>query len=58
MKYQYKISMMLIGMMLAQQYEKKESEDHEDLSEFSKNYTKTIAPLLLPMIREVGSTFN
>ena len=57
-KYQYKVSMMLIGMMLAQEYEKKESEDRQDLSEFSKRYTKTIAPLLLPMIREVGSTFN
>ena len=61
-KYQYKISMMIIGMALAQQNSKKIKKEtdstHEDLSELSMNYTKLIAPLLLPIVRDIGTIFH
>ena len=64
-RHQYELSMMLIGLMVNKQF-KKESErklitgtdDKIDLQSYSKNITRSIAPILIPMVRQVGTMFN
>ena len=50
--------MMLIGMSLVQDNAKEKNEDQGNLSELSMKYSKLIAPLLLPMVRDVGTIFH
>ena len=57
-KYIYQISMMLIGMSLVQDNTKGTNQDQGNLSELSMKYSKLIAPLLLPMVRDVGTIFH
>jgi len=65
-KHQFEISMMLIGLMVNKQFqqisEKKliaGSETSEvNLRTYSKSITRSIAPILLPIVRQVGAMFN
>ena len=65
-KHQFEISMMLIGLMVNKQF-KKDSERQLiagtndktiDLHSYSKNISRSIAPILLPIVRQVGAMFN
>ena len=65
-KYQYEVSMVLVGIMVSKQYEKEserkkingDSGEEVSLNSYSKNVTRSIAPILIPMVREIGSMFN
>lgn len=62
-KEQYKLSASLLGLVLISQY-KKEFPDDENIensisiNEYSKKFTKTLAPIHMPFIRDISSIID
>lgn len=61
-KEQYEVSMMLVGMMLRHHHKELslsgQDSDQTDLSEFSKTYTRCIAPIMLNLVRDIATMFD
>ena len=51
-KKQYELAVALMGLILIQDY--KDQEGETPLGEFTRNYTRKISPLILPLVRDVA----
>ena len=56
-KEQYKLSMAIIGLVLIENYknDKGNEEQEAGLTDFVKNYTRKLAPIIMPLIRDVAA---
>ena len=52
-KNQYELAMAVIGLVLIQDFKKQKGE--LSLGEFTKEYTRRISPLILPLVRDIAT---